>query len=245
MKFFDCNCSLGNHSRPTFRYAKNSGELLQELDFCGIEKALVFHSGMRFGSPLDWNEELATQIAGQPRLFPSWAILPTQTGEFPDPELLCEKMKKMNVRALRAFPQEHHYSLDALTLGDVLSVMREKKIPLFVKDNLLSIKVLLKDFPGLRVIAMNQGPHSFERYLRPLLDRYNELFIETSYYIIAGSIEEFCNRYGPERMLFGTAFPDNCSGGSILQLLHSDIGDQAKESIAHQNLQRLLDEVRI
>ena len=70
MKFFDCNCSFGNHPRPTFRHAKDSEELMQELDFCGIERALVFHSGMRFSSPLDWNEELSREIAGRPRLFP-------------------------------------------------------------------------------------------------------------------------------------------------------------------------------
>jgi predicted TIM-barrel fold metal-dependent hydrolase len=245
MRFFDCNCSFGSHPRPTFRFAKNASELVEEMDFCGIDNALVYHCGMRFGSPLDWNEELCREISDQPRLLPSWAILPRRTGEFPDPDTLWGRMSALHVRALRAFPQEHHYSLDALTFGELLSFMTEKSLPLFLKENPLSVEKVLKDFPGLRVILMNQGPHSFERYLRPLLDRYESLFLETSYYIIEGSIEEFCNLYGAERILFGTSFPDNCSGGSLLQLLHADISDASKEKIASLNLHRLLDEVRV
>jgi predicted TIM-barrel fold metal-dependent hydrolase len=93
-------------------------------------------------------------------------------------------------------------------------------------------------------VAVNQGPHSLERYLRPMIQTYPNLYVETSYYIIEGAIEEFCARYGPERMLFGTAFPDNCSGGAVLQLLHADIPDAAKQAIAAGNLQRLIEEAR-
>ncbi len=51
MNFFDCNCSFGDTRRPPFRYARNVEELLEEMMYCGIDRALVRHAKMRFGKP--------------------------------------------------------------------------------------------------------------------------------------------------------------------------------------------------
>ena len=149
-------------------------------------------------------------------------------------------MRGHGIRALRAFPQEHHYSLDWLTFGELFKMLAERRIPLFAKENLLLLKELLEDSPALTVVAVNQGPHSLERYLRPLLDRYPNLYVDTAYYMVEGLIEEFCERYGPDRLLFGSGFPDNCSGAALLRLAQADIGEAARSAIAGENLERLL-----
>jgi len=245
MTFFDCNSSYGSHPRPPFRYAADPSELLEEMDHCGIDRALVFHSCMRFGSPVVWNKELSSQIAGQPRLLGSWTILPEQTGELEEPELLIRAMQKHHVLALRAFPQEHHYSLEKVSFRGLFNMLSKRKIPLFVKENLVKIIGLAESFPDLRIVLVNQGPHSLERYLRPILDSFKNVYLDTSYYIIEGAIEEFCERYGPERLLFGTAFPDNCNGGAVLRLLHADITPEAREAVAGNNLRQLLEKVEL
>ena len=242
MKFFDCNCSFGANPIPAFRYARSAQDLVQEMDFCGIDRALVYHANMRFGDPIAYNRKLVEEIKDIPRLSPTWAILPSQTGEALQVDDLLKHMSASGVKALRAFPQEHRYRLDARTFGDLLEALAQRRIPLFVKQNLLLLGDLLADSPDLIVVAVNQGPHSFERYLRPLMEAYPNLHIDTSYYIIAGAMEEFCSRYGPDRLLFGTAFPDNCSGGALLQLLHADIDEPSKRAIAGENLERLLGE---
>lgn len=242
MRFFDCNCSFGQNARPAFRYARDAGELLQEMDFCGIDQALVYPAGARFGSPSDWNTRLLEDIRRTPRLSPTCTILPSQTDEMMQPEDLLTHLRGKGIRALRAFPQEHRYRVDKRTFGDLCELLTERRIPLFVKENLLALGELLKDFPDLTVVAVNQGPHSLERYLRPMIEAYPNLHIETSYYIIEGAIEEFCARYGAERILFGTGFPDNCRGGAVLQLLHADIPESARQAIAADNLRRLLGE---
>jgi predicted TIM-barrel fold metal-dependent hydrolase len=212
------------------------------MRFCGIGRALVYHSGMRFEAPDTWNDRLAEEIRPYPDLHPLRAILPTQTGEMPEPERLFAEMKRCGARALISFPHEHSYSLDALTFGPLFGAMIERKIPLFVKADLGTIGGLLKEFPRLTVIAMNQGPHSVERFLRPMMDGYPSLHIETSYYIIDGAIEGLFQRYGPRRMLFGSAFPDNSSGASLLRLALADIPEQARALIAAGNLEKLLGE---
>ena len=245
MEFFDCNRSYGVLARPPFRYARNAVELVNEMDFCGISKALVYHAGMRFGSPVVWNKELLEQIKHEARLIPSWTILPPQTEGIAKPRELLTDMKSSGVRVIRAFPQEHNYCLDGLTFGDLFETLIQHRIPFVVKENILKVKELLRDFPALTIVVVNQGPHSIERYLRPLLDAYPNLYVDSSHYIIDGNIEEFCRRYGPGRLLFGSGYPDNCQGGALLQLLHADIGEKAKRAIAGENLERLLREVRL
>ena len=245
MNFFDCNCSFGNTRRPPFRYARDAGELLEEMRFCGIDRALVRHANMRFGSPAVWNHELLAAVKGDPNLEPTWAIMPSQTGEQPKTEEFIRLMKASGVRALWAFPDEHRYRLDGRTFGELIEVLSERCIPLFIKTNLVAIGDLLKDFPKLTAVAANQGPPSLERYLRPLLETYPNLHVETSYYAIEGLIEESRELYGPHRLLFGSGFPDNCSGAALLRLARADIDDEAKAAIASGNLERLLGEARL
>ncbi len=245
MNFFDCNCSYGVPSHPAFRFARTPAELLEEMDWCGIDRGLVYVAGLRYGSPVLWNELTAPDLASQPRLEPTWGILPSQTGEQSPPEQFVTQMKASGVRALWAFPNEHHYRLDGVTFGDLLELLTEKHIPLFVKLNAIALGELMKDFPDLTAVAVNQGPHSLERYLRPLFDTYPNLYLDTSYLLVEGLIEEFCERYGPRRLLFGSAFPDNCSGSALLRLTQAEIDDEAKRAIAGDNLERLLEEVRI
>ena len=118
--------------------------------------------------------------------------------------------------------------------------MGRYRVPLFAKENLFQLKELLEDCPGLIVVAVNQGPHSLDRHLRPLMDAFPNLHVDTSYMLVEGLIEELCERYGPERLLFGSAFPDNCSGGALLRLARADIGNEAKTLIAGGNLVGLL-----
>jgi hypothetical protein len=227
------------------RYAKDTAELLAEMDWCGIERALVYHAGMRFNDALAYNARLAGEAGAVDRLAGSWAILPSQTGEFPQPEALLREMQAHGIRALRAFPDEHRYQLDKRTFGELFEALIEHRIPLFVKQNIVSIGGLLAECPGLTVVAMNVGPHSLERYLRPLLDAFPTLYVDTSHYMVDGLIEEFVERYGPERLLFGSGFPDVCSGAALLRLAQAEISETARAAIAGGNLERLLAEVRL
>lgn len=245
IEIFDCNCSFGEAARPAFRYARDAAELQEEMCWCGVERALVYHSGMRFGSPVVWNGRLLSEVESFANLVPTWAILPSQTGEQADLEKFIAAMRRCGIKALRAFPQEHRYRLDGRTFGGLLEAITERHIPLLAKENLSALGDLLAEFPDLTLVAMNQGPHSLERYLRPLVEIYPNFYVDTSYYIVDGLIEEFCERYGPRRLVFGSGFPDNCSGAALLRLICADIDLEAKRAIAAGNLDRLLGEVNL
>jgi len=245
MEFFDCNCALGIPGVRGLRFARNVTELQQEMDFCGIDRALVYHTAMRFDSPVIGNRLLMEEIEPDDRLVPVWTILPSQTDELVSPETFLVRMRQHGIRAVRAFPDEHRYMFDELTMGDWLALLEEKRVPLLLKTNPVKIAGALAAFPNLVVVAIAQGPHSLERYLRPIVERYAHFYIDTSSYMVDGLIEDFCAKYGAQHLLFGTGFPHNCSGASLLRLAQADIADEDKQAIAAGNLSRILQEAQL
>lgn len=242
LEFFDCNCALGPYRTRVFRFARTADELLQELDFANIARALVYHTAMRFDHPSVGNDLVGRAIAGQPRLLATWALLPRQTGEQPDVTTLLDRMQRNDVRALRMFQEDHRYFLDEITWADQLDVYSELRIPVIVRASLDQIAGLLRSFPKLVLVTGSQGSNPLDRYAWPLVERFPNLIFETSGYLVDAGIEEFCRRYSASRLIFGSGFPDNCNGAAMLALAQADISDDDRRAIAGGNLSRLLAE---
>jgi len=240
ISFFDCNCCVGYWNIQTFEIAKNSKELVKEMNFNGINKALIYHSEMRFSSPLTGNDALLKEIRNEKNLKPLKCVLPPQTNEMKEMENIFEDIKKNNIKAFILFPNEHQYMIDKETFGEFFKECQLRNVPLFIKDNLVSIRNLLRSYPKLNIIAMFQGPHILDRYFRPLIENYPNFYIETSLYLAANGIENFCKKYGADRLLFGTGYPGNYMGSAMLRLLHANISEKYKRKIASENLENLL-----
>ena len=81
MEFFDCNASYGIFSVPPNKRADTVDDLVKEMEWCGIQRAMVRHAAMVDESPIVGNPLLVEQIGDYANLEPSWAILPPQTRE--------------------------------------------------------------------------------------------------------------------------------------------------------------------
>ncbi len=245
MELFDCNCGFGPYRTRVFRAASTAADLVEQMDFCGIGQALVYHTAQRFYQAALGNERLLTEIDGNPRLMPTLAILPSQTGEQCDLTTLLGQMKANRVRALRLFPEDHRYFLDDVTWQDQMEVFAERRIPLLIKAGLDKIATLLRAFPDLVVITGTAGGQPLDRYAWPLIERYPSLHMDISGYYIDGSIEELCRRYGAGRLIFGSGFPDHAAGAALLSLAQADISEEDRRLISSDNLSRLLAEASL
>lgn len=245
LRFFDCYCMIGRESaHPSPRAAASGAELAARLAGYGIGEALVHHVLMREeGSPVSLNPETMKLVGGEPNLRPAWGLLPPQTGELGTVADLLAAIRQAGVRALWAYPRQGRYIMNGITFGELFGAMSERRIPLFVEADWEMLHRLLPEFPGLTVVAVGHGCWGDDRYFRPLIERCPRFHVDTSRYELDGGIADFCRRYGPERLLFGTGFPRFQAGGSILTLLHAEIPEAAKEAIAGDNLRRLLAEV--
>ena len=252
LEFFDCNAIYGVWSVPPLAPATCADDLLREMEWCGIRRALVRHAAMENEAPQVGNRLTVEETAERPELVPTWAILPTHTGELGTPEEFLGAMGQAGVRALWAFPSKHRYMLDATSCGDLLELLVERRVPLFMHRQEASMGLtgwelaaaLLRDFPALRLAVVGHGSWGEDRYFRPLVERYEGLHIDTSRYELDGGIAGFCRTYGPERLLFGSNLPYTSPGGPMLTLAHADISEADRQKIAAGNLDRLLAEVQ-
>jgi len=253
MELFDCNAMYGIWSVPPHRRADTVQDLCEEMAFCGVTRALVRQAAQVDESPEVGNRLLCEQVSASDCLEPSWALLPFQTGELGDLSGFLADMRTHGVRSLWAYPSKHRYLLNATTFGDLFDEMVARRVPLFLPRAEQSgafagwalAEALLSEFPKLRLVVVGHGSWGEDRLFRPLMARYEHFYTDTSRYELDGGIAEVCRLHGPDRLLFGTAFPDTGMGGAVLTLLHCDMPDEHKAAVAAGNLQRLLSEVNL
>jgi len=252
MEYFDCNTFIGLPTNAMLRPAKTAKDLIAQMDRSGIEKALVWHVAQKDFSATAGNGMLAEAIAKhKDRLVGCWSIITSQTGEMPASKKFFAKMASAGVKALRAFPEAHRYLLRKEVFGELFEAMEESKVPLLlamksgVQVNWNETYDLLEDFPKLTVILCDVGLWGPDRYIRPLLDKYPNVYVELSEYIVDGGIEGICGRYGPGRLLFGTGFPALDHGGPMLAIKHAKVPEKSKEMIAAGNMEKILGGVKL
>ncbi|MFP3897563.1 MAG: amidohydrolase family protein [Anaerolineales bacterium] len=252
--YFDCNASFGSPASGTFQPCISAETLLEEMDWVGVENALVHHALMRDQSPVVGNRALCDAIADHPRLHGTWAILPPQTHELPTGISFFEAMAKEGIHALWAFPQEHRYVLSQRTFGTFLDEVAQRHIPLFVPrdaggtdphDTWHLVYQLLKDYPSLTLVIAAHGPWGEDRFFRPLLEQHPNFCLDISRYELDGGLHDLVDKYGPDRLLYGSNFPDHAMGGPRMMVANGQLNDIARRAIAGDNLRRLLEEVEL
>ena len=253
LTLFDCNCMVGRWStfQPGSFYSVEG--LLEEMNYCGINEALVFHSLARSYSPAVGNEKLLEEIRGKHQLQGCWVLLPHHTGEMPEPETIVETMLSKGVKAARLFPKEHRYSLSEWILGELLTVLEERQIPLLLdfgnvhwSDSFTdwnAVAELCSKHPKLPVILMHEG-QAASRNLYPLLERFENLHLDTSYYFAHRGVEEICEKFGAKHLTFGSGMPIYSAGPPIMVVTYSSISQREKRLIAGENLRKLLGGIR-
>lgn len=248
MRFFDCNAFFGLPQKRPLMPVATAEEMLAEMDRAGIERALVWHIAQHDASPQLGNRMLSEAIQPHPRLTGCWTVLPNQTREFPPLPVLFQQMKEQRIAALRIFPNSHRFLANAVSMGDLLTEMTARRIPLLLSlrrgMEWRDVYALLAEFPDLTCVICDHGCWGQDRLFRPLIERYPRTYIDTAQYLLDGGIEAFVSDYGAARMLYGSGFPESYQGGMMLALRHAQIPEEAKAAIAGGNLERLLQEAQ-
>ena len=223
------NKSIVNHENyPVYekvKQAKNSAELLAEMDFCGIDEAVTWHTG---------------------RLKGTIGLLPAISDADFEISKLDRTVDEYGLVGVRAFPRQNRFFLDEITMGDTLNYLAEKNLPLYLspRDGWEDIFSVMKHFPRLTVILTDYGLWGSDRYVFPLIRAYENFYIESSDYQVFLGVENFVNKMGSDQMLFGTNYPNCNMGGSTATLLAAKISETDREKIAHTNAERLFGRIQ-
>lgn len=249
LDFFDCNCSIGRSSVLYPGSFHSPEDLATRMKSYGIGKALVFQSIARDHFPAEGNPILMKSIEMFEELRPCWVVMPHHTGEFPNPGKLYDQLKKNEVRAVRIFPsaERHNYSLKKYSAGPLFEMLEHHKIPVFVDIDEIgwdNIDEILGYYPSLPFILSNTG-YRADRYLYPLMQTYQNLYIETSRFLSHLGIEALSKYAGTDRILFGTGMPLYTGAGAVFFIKNLMIEESDKAKLASGNLTRLLSGVEL
>lgn len=249
MEFFDCNAYFGLPAQRPLAPVGSAELLLAEMDRAGVDRALVWHIAQHDVAPQTGNAMLAEAIAPHRRLRGCWTMLPNQAREFPEPDELFRQMREARVTSIRVFPESHKFLLNGVSMGVLLDAMSRRRVPLFLSMSRgmswRGVYDVLAEFPELTCVVCDHGCWGEDRLFRPLIERYHNVAVDTSQYLLDGGIEAFVTDYGARRMLYGSGFPESYFGGMMMAIKHAQIPPAAKEAIAHGNLERMIEEVRL
>jgi predicted TIM-barrel fold metal-dependent hydrolase len=111
-------------------------------------------------------------------------------------------------------------------IGDIENLLNKySRIPLILE---CSLKMLM-----------------FNRLIFPLLDKYNNLYIETSNLLLVNQIEDIVDKFGSKRLIFGTNYPFLDIEFSIGRLLLSDLDESSKDDISFGNINNILNNIEV
>lgn len=240
-RFFDVNARIGRAGAVRPEHILEPRRLLEEMDYCGIERALVFHAWAREWDAPSGNRKLLEEIAGFQRLHPCYCLLPHATAEMPPPEVVAADLKARQ-GAARLYPKDHQYVLSDWCAGRLLSALEEAGVPVLLEmgqTNWEEIASVLKAHPRLPVILLGTS-YRIDRYIYPLWCQYDNLYLEIATYQVMRGLEEVSRRFGAERLVFGTGLPLLDAGGPIAQVMYAELSDRQKALIAGGTLARLL-----
>lgn len=242
LQYFDCNVQVGKSGYKHVQALWRSEDILATMDQCGIAGALVYHGMGKSHSPLYGNRMLAEELANNKRFFGCWVVMPDQAGDFLSPETLIDNMAKNNIGSVKIFPRQHQFGLDYLTIGNLFGSLEQENLPVLVDASEISFEqlaALLEAYPDLIIILQGLS-WGQERRLFPLMDVYKHLYVEFSALQSNAIIETAYERYGAERLLFGSGMPSKSPGAARALIDYARIPNKAKRLIAGGNLARLL-----
>lgn len=242
LSVLDANVGIGTRSVTLEGDLYHADQILAAMDHHGISRAVVFHYAAIENHPLVGNELLMNELAGLKRLVPQWMVLPESTGEFPGAEELGNLLSERQVPCVRMAPSEHGYSFASWCCGNLLDLLAEREIPVFIHVEQISwneLAAVLSEFPRLHVVLTDTG-YRIGRNVYPLLRRFPNLYMEYSGFVIHWGLEELCGQIGAERFVFGSGLGCEDPGVPLTVLALADLPYQSKQLLAGENLARLL-----
>jgi len=247
IKFIDTNVWIGKLMNDENGISVSIEELLKKMKELNIKKAIVYHVIQRDVYPDYGNKILLEEISNKEELYGVLTVLPSQTEEIKKD--MFKNLKQKKIVGFNFFPKKHNFILNKINFGDFFSELEYKRFPVFFDLSggldYKEINLILSDFPGLTCILTNIGIWNTDRYTWPLLEKFENVYIESSLLSLQeGGIEETVKKFGAERIVFGSGFPERYFEASILQLVHSEISEKDKEKIAYKNVERIIERIK-
>lgn len=219
--------------------------LMKEETQAGISMTAVSSAATSAHQVSHLNDFIADCASHASSLIGLGSLFPTMEGW--EPEL--ERMQELGLRGIKIHPDFQRVPIDepsavpmyraiAKTGLPVLFHMGDKKLDFSAPERLSN---LIRQVPDLTVIAAHFGGwQSWDR-------AYAHHFPENVYYDTSSSLmflgrdrgQEFLEKMGPERFLFGTDFPMWSPKKELARFMELDMDEATRDLIFYGNFEKL------
>lgn len=225
--------------------AGSPAELLRRGNAAGIDRFVVLPVGMKPTHVRHVNEFILQQTRLQPRFIGFGTVHAAM-------EDLTEELqwiRESGLRGVKMHPDFQQFPIDDPRLYPAYEML-QGTLPLMLHmgdkrydySHPARLRRVLELFPDLQVIAAHFGGYSMYETAYEYLKDKNCVFDVSSslMFMPEGVAEEYINRYGAERMLFGSDFPLWDPGVEVRRFLQLKLTPEQTEQIAHKTAERVL-----
>lgn len=241
MKVFDARTVYGTG----FMKPPVSENIGAHLKACETERAVIVMEEQLYLPPDESLIIARNRVASHPGAYGLVMLAPACTGEMPPVEKTASLFKRERFAGFLLSPAELNIPFRPVFLSAELEAAQRFDIPVFYhvsgKENTMEYAAdVLSAYSSLRMVLSFADEWPNTRKIYPLLLAFPGLCVCLSEFVWMGGIEDFCNRFGSERLLYSSSFPTRYPGGSMLMLKNAEITQQDKDNIAYRNLERLI-----
>ena len=242
---FDANVALGRRHDSRVREDTAAG-VLREMDRAGVNRALCYAPHAAGYNSQQGNTLLIELIHGESRLVPQFVCNPA----YDDFDSFRRDFTDAAARCIRMLPGLHNYPFRDWVVGPWLQWMSSAGIALWLPSDYrfmgqthplvaADVHATIKQFPQLNVV-LSEIHYSHVSWALPLLRSLPNVFIEISRLTIADPISRFLQSVDPERILFGSRFPDSAMPVHLYALHQMKLDESTLRAICAGNLLKLL-----
>ncbi len=189
------------------------------------------------------NEILFKACEGHEDLVPCPVIVPSGGGDLPPEDEQAADMIARGAGAACVRPRKDCWNLKEWLSSALFSALEERALPAYCIEGEVTLEELAglaERHPRLPFILAGVEYRS-QRVLVPLLETFPNVHMSIgSNLAVHGGVEQFARRVGPERLLFGTGFPDAEPMMAVTMLAYADLSGEEKALIGSGNMERLL-----
>jgi len=161
------------------------------------------------------------------------------------------------VRIFKVFPKRQLFYLNDSYMKKIYKTLSYKKFPLMLDlkqlditgnkyfdiDVLESVLDENKDMPLILETSLKQC--MFSRFYFPLLERFENLYLEVSGLLLYDQIEHYVEKFGSKRLIFGSNFPGLPVEINTNRILLANISESDKKNIAFNNLNEIIGGIQV
>ena len=228
----DVNALVG--SWPADEAPSHTAEtLLATLDALGIERAVVRHSHAIHYDAATGNSLLMTAISGHERLLAGYVVGPLDCDEHGGTTGFKAELDRNRVAALWLYPRSHGWSLrgpEARTLIEQLDSARRPVMIELDEADWSDIDALAEALPEIDIVVCAVGYRTL-RQAFAVMSRRPRVRLDTCYLAANDAIEIIVERFGPDRLVFGTSTPIRDAGGALHRLERASVDEPTRRRI--------------